>query len=362
MIPVARPVFGEEEVEAVSSVIRSGMIASGDIVTKFENEYAAYSGVKHAIATSNGTTALHAGLLGSGIVPGDEVIIPSFTFIATATSVSMSGAHPVVADVDIRTCCIDPDSVNEQITKKTRAVIGVHLFGQPCDVTALQNICEDNNLLFIEDCAQAHGAKFKGVQVGNFGSVGCFSFYPTKNMTTGEGGLVTCSDDTIAEKVRRLINHGQKEKYLHTEIGYNYRLTNMGAAMGRVQLKKLDDMNEKRQNNALFYSSNINRAGIICPVIRDSCSHVFHQYAIRVTPDSGISRDQFAEDLYDHGVGTAIHYPIPIHEQPVYLGKISGSPCPVSHQLAREILSIPVYPSLTPDEREKVCSVINGSV
>ena len=219
MIPVARPVFGEEEVDAVSAVIRSGMIASGDVVTRFEEEYAAYAGVKHAVATSNGTTALHAGLLASGVLPGDEVIIPSFTFIATATSVSMCNALPVVADVDPVTFCIDPDSVLEQITPKTRAIIGVHLFGQPCDIASLQQISSDHDLLFIEDCAQAHGAQYHGTQVGNFGTVGCFSFYPTKNMTTGEGGLVTCSDDTIAERVRRLINHGQKEKYLHTEIG-----------------------------------------------------------------------------------------------------------------------------------------------
>lgn len=257
MIPVARPVFGIEEVDAVSEVIRSGMLASGEIVTRFENEYAKYSGVKHAIATSNGTTALHAGLLATGILPGEEVIIPSFTFIAAASSVSICGAHPVVADVDLSTCCIDPESIVEQITPKTRAIIGVHLFGQPCDISAIQQICNDKNLLFIEDCAQAHGATYKGVQVGNFGDIGCFSFYPTKNMTTGEGGLVTCSDDMIAEKVRRLINHGQKEKYLHTEIGYNYRLTNIGAAIGRVQLRKLDEMNMKRQDNASYYSSYI---------------------------------------------------------------------------------------------------------
>jgi perosamine synthetase len=361
MIPVARPVFGEEEVDAVSAVIRSGMIASGEIVTRFEEEYAAYAGVPHAIATSNGTTALHAGLLAIGIVPGDEVIVPSFTFIATATSVSMCGAHPVVADVDLSTWCIDPASVVEQITPKTRAIIGVHLFGQPCDISAMQEICEDKNLIFIEDCAQAHGATYKGTQVGNFGTIGCFSFYPTKNMTTGEGGLVTCGDAVIAEKVRRLINHGQKEKYLHTGIGYNYRLTNMGAAMGRVQLKKLDDMNRRRQENAAYYSSHITRPGIVCPQTRDSCTHVFHQYAIRVTSDSNMTRDQCAEDLRSKGVGTAIHYPIPVHEQPVYKGKISGSPCPVSRQLAGEILSLPVYPSLTVEEREKVCKAMNGS-
>lgn len=360
MIPVARPVFGDEEIDAVTAVIRSGMIASGDEVTRFENEYAAYAGVKHSIATSNGTTALHAGLLAVGIKPDDEVIVPSFTFIATASSVSMCGAHPVVADVDDSTYCIDPDSVAEQITPKTKAVIGVHLFGQPCDVSAIQQICEDKDLLFVEDCAQAHGATYKGVQVGNFGAIGCFSFYPTKNMTTGEGGLVTCADDEIAEKVRRLINHGQKEKYLHTEIGYNYRLTNIGAGIGRVQLRKLNVMTKQRQDNADFFSIHLTRKGVVKPVIREKCSHVFHQYAIRITPDCDMNRDQFAEYLRDNGVGTAIHYPVPVHEQPVYKGKIGGSLCPVSQKIANEILSIPVYPSLTPDERIRVCSVING--
>ena len=360
MIPVARPVFGDEEIEAVTAVIRSGMIASGDEVTRFEKEYAAYSGVRHCIATSNGTTALHAGLLAVGIKPGDEVIVPSFTFIATASSVSMCGAHPVVADVEDSTYCIDPDSVVEQITPKTKAVIGVHLFGQPCDISAIQQICDDKDLLFIEDCAQAHGARYKGVQVGNFGTIGCFSFYPTKNMTTGEGGLVTCTDDEIAEKIRRLINHGQQEKYLHTEIGYNYRLTNIGAAIGRVQLRKLDVMTKKRQANADFYSSHITRKGVLKPVIRESCTHVFHQYAVRITPECEMTRDQFAEYLRMKGVGTAIHYPVPVHEQPVYRGTIKGSPCPVSQKVASEILSLPVYPSLTPDERIRVCSVING--
>lgn len=360
MIPVARPVFGNEEVEAVSEVIRSGMIASGETVTRFEEEYARFSGVKYAIATSNGTTALHAGLLAAGIKPGDEVIIPSFTFIATASSVCMCGARPVAADVDIDTCCIDPESVTELITPKTKGVIGVHLFGQPCDVDAIRQICDDNALLFIEDCAQAHGAEYKGVQVGNFGAVGCFSFYPTKNMTTGEGGLITCQDVLIAEKARRLINHGQKEKYLHTEIGYNYRLTNMGAALGRVQLKKLPEMNRKRQENASYYSSRITRGGVVGPVTRDSCTHVFHQYAIRVTPESGMTRDQFAGQLLERGVGTAIHYPIPVHEQPVFKGTITGSPCPVSHQLAEEILSLPVYPSLSHEERDQVVEALNG--
>lgn len=360
MIPAVRPVFGDDEVNAVSAVIYSGMLASGEIVSQFEKEFAIYSGAKHAVATSNGTTALHVGLLAAGIRPGDEVIVPSFTFIATASSVSMCNARPVVSDVDILTGCIDPESIIEQITSKTKAIIGVHLFGHPFDVSSILQICEDENLILIEDCAQAHGAMYKGTQVGNFGTVGCFSFYPTKNMTTGEGGLVTCQDDLTADKMRRLINHGQTQKYIHTELGYNYRLTNIGAAIGRVQLNKLHDMNQCRQDNASYYCSNINRKGVLKPIIQDSCTHVFHQYAVRITPESGMSRDQFSEDLRSKGVGTAIHYPIPVHEQPVYKGKIAGSSCVVAQQLSEEILSIPVYPSLTKEERSMVCNAMNG--
>ena len=360
MIPIARPCVGEEEASAAAEVIRSGQLASGAEVTRFEEEFAAYIGTPHGVATSNGTTALHIALMALGVGPGDEVIVPSFTFIATATSVTMCGASPVVADVDDRTYCIDPESVTAEITPRTKAVIGVHLFGQACNIRAIQDICDDHRLLFIEDCAQAHGATYQGKKVGSFGSAGCFSFYPTKNMTTGEGGCITCTDDDIAGKARILINHGQSEKYLHTCIGYNFRMTNISAAIGRVQLKKLDGMNRKRQDNAAFYSGNIRKKEIILPSVRDGCTHVFHQYAIRVLHEDGITRDMVAEHLKECGVSTAVHYPIPIHEQPVYKDTISGSPCPVSQALSKEILSLPVYPGLTEHERFRVTEAIQG--
>ncbi|HWQ66608.1 MAG TPA: DegT/DnrJ/EryC1/StrS family aminotransferase [Methanospirillum sp.] len=359
MIPIARPSVGIEEAHAAYEVIISGNLASGNQVALFEQEFSNYIGVSHGIATSNGTTALHAAMLALGIGPGDEVIVPSFTFIATATSVMMCGASPVVADVDPLTYCIDPESVVENITSHTKAVLGVHLFGQPCEIRAIQDICEDHRLLFIEDCAQAHGAEYHGKKVGSFGSVGCFSFYPTKNMTTGEGGFVTCNDNGIAKKVRLLINHGQEEKYLHTQVGYNYRLTDISASIGRIQLRKLDGMNYKRRANGSFYFDNIHKKGIIIPGIREHCTHVYHQYAIRVSEDSGTNRDEFAHTLNSRGVGTAVHYPIPIHEQPVFKNKISGSLCPVSQELSREILSLPVYPDLTQNERNIIINAIH---
>jgi perosamine synthetase len=337
----------------------SGMLASGEQVKMFEQEFAAYIGTSHGIATSNGTTALHATLLAHGIGPGDTVVVPSFTFIATATAVSMCGATPVVADVDPITYCIDPTSVAEEIRADTKAVLGVHLFGQPCDIRAIQEICDDCNLFFIEDCAQAHGAEYDGKKVGSFGTSGCFSFYPTKNMTTGEGGIITCNDDDLGRKIRLIINHGQPEKYVHTRIGYNYRLTDFGAAIGRVQLRKLPDMNRRRQDNASFYCHSINRSGIQAPVVRENCTHVYHQYAIRVSPERGITRDALSRDLSSKGIGTAVHYPIPIHEQPVYKDKISGSSCPNSQILSKEILSLPVYPDLTKEQISTIVHALN---
>jgi len=359
MIPIARPSVGEEEACAASDVIRSGNLASGMQVSLFEREFSGYIGVSHSIATSNGTTALHATMLALGIGPGDQVLVPSFTFIATASSVTMCGASPVVTDVDDRTYCIDPESILEEMTSKTKAVIGVHLFGQPCEIQAIQEICEDHRLLFIEDCAQAHGARYQGENTGSFGAAGCFSFYPTKNMTTGEGGMITCYDDDLARKIRLIINHGQQEKYLHTQIGYNFRLTDISAAIGRVQLKKLDEMNTKRQSHGMFYSHHLRKKGIFPPVIREGCTHVYHQYAIRIRPESGITRDELVEHLKEQDIGTAIHYPIPIHEQPVYKGRIAGSEAPVSQRISQEILSLPVYPDLTIDERQAVITAID---
>jgi len=359
MIPIAKPSVGEDEAIAAAKIIRSGMLASGQEVTKFENAFSRFIGSNHSIATNSGTAALHAAFLAAGISAGDEVIIPAFTFIATATSVSMCSATPVIADVDGTFCCLDPESVMEQITPKTRAIIPVHLFGQPCDLDPLCQICEDHGLTLIEDCAQAHGARYYGTSVGTMGKAGCFSFYPTKNMTTGEGGMVTTDDDQYAEHVRHLINHGQTSKYCHTEIGFNYRLTNIGAAIGRVQLKKLPELNQIRQENAAFYQKHITREGIICPTIRPGCEHVFHQYAIRVLPECDLSRDHLIQALSRAGIGTAIHYPTPVHKQPVYLGKIRGSEAPVSTRLSSEILSIPVWPGLTTKELSYICQTIN---
>ncbi|MGA2934592.1 MAG: DegT/DnrJ/EryC1/StrS family aminotransferase [Methanomicrobiales archaeon] len=362
MIPISRPVLGKEEVEAVARVMESGMIAQGQVVAEFERAFASYCGVNHAIATSNGTTALHAALLSAGIGPGDEVIVPSFTFIATATSVSMCGARPVFADVDDRTFTIDPAAVEGLITPKTRGVIGVHLFGQPFDIPALARICEDHNLLLVEDAAQAHGSTFKGRKMGSFGELACFSFYATKNMTTGEGGMVTTDDAELAGRIRLLINHGQKEKYLHTTLGYNYRMTDMEAAMGLVQLKKLDGMNAKRAANARYLDQSFRCPGLITPHVRPDSTHVYHQYVLKVEKGSRLTRDGLVQALAERGVGTAIHYPRPVHDQPLYRGQQGKDPCPVSSRLASKVLSLPVHPLLSESDLTAIVRAVNEVV
>jgi len=358
-IPVARPAIGQEEISAVTSVLESGMLASGDRVAEFEKRFADFCGTNHAVAINNGTAALHAALLAADIGPGDEVIVPAFTFVATASAVAMCGAKPVFADVDEQTFNIDPRQVEERVTPKTRAVIGVHIFGQPCDVEALQQICESHNLKFIEDAAQAHGALYKGTRVGGIGHLGCFSFYATKNMITGEGGMVTTSEKAYNERLRLLINHGQSEKYLHTRLGYNYRMTDIGAALGIVQLKKLEKFNLRRRKNAEFYNASLSVKGLTLPFVGPARNHVYHQYVVRLTDEFPLNRTTFIEYLRARGIGTAIHYPIPLHRQPLFSLENDPDPCPVSTSLAGSVLSLPVHPLLDQKELSYICDTIN---
>jgi perosamine synthetase len=359
MIPVARPLLGEEEAQAAARVVRSGMLASGPEVAAFEAAYAAFVGVRHAIAVSNGTTALHAALLGAGIGPGDEVIVPSFTFIATATAVSMCGAVPVFADVRPDLFTIDPEALDALVTPRTKAVVGVHLFGQPFDIDPVFDLCEARGIALIEDAAQAHGARYRDRPVGSFGSAGCFSFYPTKNMTTGEGGMITTDDDGLAGRIRRLVNHGQAEKYLHTDLGYNYRMTDIGAAIGLVQLGRLPELNRRRQGNGAFLSSRIAAPGVTPPATAGDRTHVYHQYVVRVEDDCPLSRDGLAAFLRDRGVGTAVHYPIPVHDQPLYRGAPNTRACPVAADLAKRVLSLPVHPGLERSDLDVIVAAVN---
>ncbi len=358
-IPVARPAIGQEEISAVTAVLESGMLASGDRVVEFEKKFADFCGTNHAVAINNGTAALHAALLAADIGPGDEVIVPAFTFVATASAVAMCGATPVFADVDEQSFNIDPRSAGERGTPKTRAIIGVHIFGQPFDVEAVQQICEGHNLKFIEDAAQAHGATYKGTRVGGFGHFGCFSFYATKNMITGEGGMVTTSEKAYNERLRLIINHGQSEKYLHTRLGYNYRMTDINAALGIVQLKKLEKFNLRRRKNAEFYNANLSVQGLLTPVTSPGMGHVYHQYVVRLTKDFPMSRTEFMDYLKKKGIGSAIHYPIPLHRQPLFGLANEPDPCPIATKLSQCVLSLPVHPLLDQKQLSYICDTIN---
>jgi perosamine synthetase len=361
-IPIARPVIGHEEVAAVSEVLMSGKLAQGERVAGFERAFSELCGTTHAVATNNGTSALHAALIAAGIGRGDEVIVPAFSFVATASSVSMCGATPVFCDVSEQTFNIDPVRLEACITPRTKAVIGVHLFGQPFDVSAVQQICSARNLILIEDAAQAHGARYNNECVGGFGRMGCFSFYATKNVVTGEGGMVTTNDKTLSERLRLIINHGQSEKYLHTCLGYNYRMTDIAAAIGLVQLKKLDKFNARRRKNAEFLSANIRCRGIITPQALPGTDPVYHQYVIRLTEEFPEKRSDFMDYLKANGIGTAVHYPIPLNRQPMYGVPADPDPCPVSTKLAGTVLSLPVHPLLDRKELAYICDMINRVV
>lgn len=359
-IPIAKPVIGNEEIEAAGQVMRSGMLAQGETVKRFEEEFSKYLGVKNSVAVCNGTIALDLALKVLDLQPGDEVITPAFTFIATANCALYQGCRPVFADVNAKTFNIDPEDLNEKITSKTRAVIGVHLYGQPFDLRAVQQICKDRNIALIEDCAQAHGAEALGSKVGS-SATGCFSFYPTKNMTTGEGGMITTDDDSKAARLRLLRSHGDTGKYNHVALGYNYRMTNIQAALGLVQLKKLEGFNSSRIKNAELLSQKIKIKGITTPFKSNNTRHVYNQYVVKVEEDFAASRDRLIEYLLSKGVGSAVHYPKAVYEQPLYreLG-YRNVKCPASEDVSRKVMSLPVHPSLSRDDVEYIAETMNN--
>jgi perosamine synthetase len=359
-IPIAKPIIGDEEIKAVVDVLKSGMLAQGQAVKQFEDEFASYLGTKNAIAVNNGTVALDLAVKALGLQPGDEVITPAFTFIATANCALYQGLRPVFADVDPRTFNIDPDDLQERITARTKAVIGVHLYGQPFDLSAVQQICQDRGIALIEDCAQAHGAEYRGRKVGSF-ATGCFSFYPTKNMTTGEGGMITTNDDALAARLRLLRSHGDTGKYNHISLGYNYRMMNLQGALGLVQLKRLEEFSARRIANANFLDRNIKKAGITTPYRADGVRHVYHQYVLRVEEDGPATRQRLMEYLQAQGIGSAVHYPRAVYQQPFYrdLG-YTDVVCPVAEDVSRRVLSLPVHPSLSSDDLQYIAETVNS--
>lgn len=353
MIPMAKPVMGDEEKQAVLKVLESGIIAQGPVVKEFEQAFAEMCGVRHAIATTNGTTALHIALLANGIGEGDEVITSPFTFIASANSVLFVGAKPVFVDIDPKTFNMDPAKIEAAITPKTKAILPVHLYGLVCDMDPIMEIAEKHNLVVIEDACQSHSAGYGDKKAGSFGT-GTFSLYPTKNMTSAEGGMITTNDDEVDDLSRVVRNHGMRRRYYHDQLGYNFRMTDVHAAIGNAQLGKLQGNNAKRRTNAKFYNENLK--GVTVPFVPEKNFHVYHQYTIRV-PEG--KRDALREHLNENEIGSEIYYPLPIHKQGFYIDMFGEQSFPEAEFAAEEVLSLPVHPMVSQADLDKVAATIN---
>ncbi len=360
------PVLGEEDVEAVAQVLRSGRLTqlTGGAVTAFEEAFAEWHGVRHCIATSSGTTAIHTILAALDIGPGDEVIVPAHTFIASATPVLHQRATPVFADIDERTYCLSPESVAQPITARTKAIIAVHLNGHPADMEPLLALAEPRRIAVIEDAAQAHGALYRGKKVGTIGRAGCFSFWEDKIMTTGgEGGCVITSDDALAERMRRIRHHGEgplegERGYYHLELGYNYRMTSMQAATGLVQLRRLDEYLEARRHNAAYLSERLGEIDALePPFVAEYAVHSYYKYICRLRPETGIDIGEFVRAVVAEGIPISRRYPTPLPKQPVFRG-LNAAPCPTAERLAGELFTLLVHPTVTTADLDDVVSAI----
>lgn len=354
MIPVSKPYIGEEEKQAVMAVLDSGMIVQGPRVAEFEKQFAAVCGTKHAVATSSGTTALHLAMLAHGIGPGDEVITSPFTFIASVNSILYAGATPVLVDIEEDTFNIDPEAIERAITPRTKAILCVHLFGHLCDMDALQAIADKHSLVIIEDACQSVGGTYKGKVAGSFGT-GTFSLYATKNVMSVEGGMITTDDDHIADQCRLLRSHGMRRRYYYDMLGYNFRMTDIHAAVGIAQLARLEASTKKRQGNASYLSAKIE--SVVTPTVREGYGHVWHQYTIRV--DRGRDRDAAVQQLADNGVGSGIFYPVPAHQHDYMREVVGNLTFPIAEKAAAEVISLPVHPQLSQADLEKIVAEVN---
>jgi perosamine synthetase len=357
MIPVARPDIGPEEIAAVTDVLQGGMLAGGRRVVELEQRFAAFIGTRHAIAVSNGTAALMCLFEGLGLGPGDEVITVGHTFNATVSSVMSTGALPVFVDIEPDTYVIDAERIEAAITSRTRAICPVHLFGLPAEIEVIMSIADRHGLAVVEDACQAHGAESHGRRVGSFGH-GAFSLYGTKNMTTGEGGLITTDDDKLADWIRLYRNQGMRERYHHEILGYNYRLSDVAAAIGLCQLDKLERNTARRQAIAARYDAAFADLPIRTPVTPPGRSHVFHQYTIAVEDD----RDGIVADLAAAGVATGIYYPIPVHRQPYVLERGIHAELPITDRASHHTLSLPMFPGLSDQDQLAVIAAVRAAV
>jgi perosamine synthetase len=381
MIKVSVPMVGEEEVQAVRDVLLSGRYVSGPKVKEFEDQFADYTGVEYAVAVNSGTAALHITMACLGVGPGDEVIVPPLTFFSTVTSVIHQNAIPVFADIEEDTFCLDPDDVRKKITEKTKVVIPVHFFGYPARINNIIKVAEEKNVYVVEDCAQAHGAEYKGKKVGSFGDAGCYSFYATKNMTTGEGGMITTDNKDLAERAQKVRNHGMVDRDTHYYLGYNYRMSEINAAIGLVQLKKLETLNNIRIQNSQYILENIKDIPWLeIPHIEKGVKHVFFWCPVRIKEDIlGMETADLVKKLRKKGVEVRQRYKNPLYRQELlltqmaypkkcpfscpYYGKdidYSSVYLPVAEKVAGTVIGLPNHPALTEKETEMIVEVLHS--
>jgi len=357
-IPMVKPIIGDEEKSAIIEVMNSGMIAQGKKTEELEEKFAKLCGTKYAVAVNSGTSALHTAVHSAGIRPGDEVITTPFTFVATANSILMAGAVPVFADIDEETFNISPEEVKKKITKKTRAIMPVDLYGHPYDYRAVREISEKYNLRIIEDAAQAVNAELNGKKAGALGDIGTFSFYATKNIMCGEGGMLVTDNEKFAEESRIFRNHGQTGKYQYGELGFNYRIMDLQAAILLEQLKRVDWITERRMENAKLLTKGLDGVkGIYTPVIRNSAKHVFHQYTVKVD-GFRLSRDELMAHLKNKGIDCTVYYPEPLFAYS-HLKRYKNGNFPVAEKVCTQVLSLPVHPSLKREDLNYIIKTIS---
>ncbi|MFX1564154.1 MAG: DegT/DnrJ/EryC1/StrS family aminotransferase [Promethearchaeota archaeon] len=366
-IPSNLPILGSEEISAATNVLKTGMLThksgAGQNVLKFEENFAKFVGAKHAIAVNSGTAALHAALLALDIKPGDEVIAPPFTFIATTNMILFCGAKVVFADIDPKIYNLDPSKVKSAITSKTKAIIPVHLYGHPTEMDPLLELAKKHDLSIVEDCAQAHGAKYKGRRVGTIGDVGCFSLYPSKVITTGEGGILTTNNDELAVNLRRIRTHGEVRPYEFVRLGHNYRMPEIEAAIGVEQLKRLPGFLKQRRKNAEYLTKHLSDIeGISLPFEADWATHNWYLYTVGVKKP--LNRDIVQRKLHEAKIGAAVYYEVPLHLTPIYrkLFNYKEGMMPISEQATREVLSLPAHPALTDSELAWIVEQVHQAV
>jgi predicted pyridoxal phosphate-dependent enzyme len=352
MISIASPIVESEEIKAVNDVLESGMLAQGPKTAQLEEDWAKYCGTKYALAVNSGTAAIHSALYAAGVREGDEVITTPYSFIATINPILMLGARPVLVDIDSATFNIDVTKIEAAVTSKTKAIVPVDLYGQPCEWDELRAVADKHNLMIIEDACQAIGADYKSKKAGALGDLGCFSLYATKNIMCGEGGIVTTNSDEQAAAIRSFRQHGMVAPYEYAELGYNYRMSDLHAAIAVEQLKKVDNFTVSRQHVASELNKALNGIkGIQLPSVAPDRSHVYHQYTVVLTDDANVSRDEFVAGLRERGVGAGIYYPKPLHVYPhiAKLGYKVGD-FPIAEDLAARVVSLPVHPKVSDED------------